>query len=344
MHPTKYIIITGGVISGLGKGIAGASIGHLLSTTKKVIPIKCDGYLNVDPGTMNPVEHGEVYVLDDGGEVDMDFGHYERFLGCTTKKTWNLTMGKVFEEVRIKERRGDYLGKTVQLIPHVVNVIKEHIKKVVQEEQPDVCLIEVGGTVGDMENELYLEAVRQLKKDVGHDNIIYIHLSYVPIPTGINEQKSKPTQQTISLLRQRGIQPDIIIARCKEWLTPKIKERIALWADIEPEAVITGKDTDNIYEVPLIIAHEGILNVINKKFGWNISAATTWDVLVASMKHPEKETPIAICGKYTELEDSYASVVEALKHAGAHHHTKINIKWIETTTIEDGTKKVAEAL
>ena len=344
MHPIKYIIVTGGVLSGLGKGIAAASIGHLLSTTKKVLPIKCDGYLNVDPGTMNPTEHGEVFVLDDGGEVDMDFGHYERFLGCTTKKTWNLTMGKVYQTVIEKERRGDYLGRDVRLIPNVTNVIKDHFFTIAREEQPDVMLIEIGGTVGDMENELYLEAVRQLKKEVGPENILYVHLTYVPIPAGTKEQKSKPTQQSLTLLRQRGIQPDIIIGRCKEWLTQKIKERIALYCDFDIDAVITGKDVTNVYELPIIFAQEGILSIINKKFNWDVQPTTPWEQLVKNMNNPERETTIAICGKYTELEDSYASVVEALRHAGAHHNTRINVTWLETTDIEEGKTTAAEAL
>src|SRR3989344_4538909 len=215
----KFIIVTGGVISGLGKGIAAASIGHLLSSQYKVVPMKLDGYLNVDPGTMNPIEHGEVFVLDDGGEVDMDFGHYERFLGVTCKSLSNLTMGKVFDCVRKKERRGDYLGKTVQYIPHVTDTIKEKILNVAKEEHADIMLIEVGGTVGDIENELYVEAVRQLKKDVGEHNIIYVHLTYVPVLANVKEQKSKPTQQSVNLLREKGIQPDIIIGRCSQVLS-----------------------------------------------------------------------------------------------------------------------------
>ncbi|MCF8130759.1 MAG: CTP synthase, partial [Deltaproteobacteria bacterium] len=245
--PTKYIIVTGGVLSGLGKGIAAASIGHLLSTKLKIVPIKCDGYLNVDPGTMNPFEHGEVFVLDDGAEVDMDFGHYERFLGVRCKSNWNLTMGKVFNMVRKKERRGDYLGKTVQYIPHVTDLIKDHIGQVVKEESPDLVIVEIGGTVGDIENELFLEAMRQMKKDVGRNNIVFVHLTYVPIPAGVNEQKSKPTQQSVNLLQQRGIFPDIIIGRSPEFLTPEIKAKISNFCDVKPEAVITGLDVDDIY-------------------------------------------------------------------------------------------------
>ncbi|MBT4577060.1 CTP synthase, partial [Candidatus Woesearchaeota archaeon] len=220
----KFIIVTGGVLSGLGKGVAAASMGHLLSKDRKIVPIKLDGYLNVDPGTMNPVEHGEVFVLDDGSEVDMDFGHYERFLDIKCKAEWNLTMGKVFDEIRKKERRGDYLGKTVQYIPHVTGFIKEKFHEIAEREKADIMLIEVGGTVGDIETELYIEACRQLKKDVGKENVLYVHLTYVPIPSGVHEQKSKPTQQSVNQLRSRGINPDIIVGRCSQRLTPHVKE------------------------------------------------------------------------------------------------------------------------
>ena len=340
---TKYIIVTGGVISGLGKGIAVASIGHLLSSNLKVIPMKLDGYLNVDPGTMNPLEHGEVFVLDDGGEVDMDFGHYERFLNVVCKSKWNLTMGKIFNYVREKERRGDYLGKTVQYIPHVTNAIKEKITEVAKEERADIMLVEIGGTIGDLENELYVEAVRELKKDVGTDNILYVHLTYVPLPSTVKEQKSKPTQQSVNLLRQKGIQPDIIIGRCKELLTDKIKKRISTFCDVEQEAVITGLDVDNIYKIPLVYYEEGILGIINKKLNLNIKPnLEVWKDFLN--KDHLKEVKIAMCGKYTNLEDSYASVIEALNQSGANLKTNISIKWIETTDIEEDVITVEEAL
>lgn len=343
---TKFIIITGGVVSGLGKGIAAASIGRLLvSAGLKVIPIKMDGYLNVDPGTMNPIEHGEVFVLDDGGEVDMDFGHYERFLNITPKSHWNLTMGKIFDYVRQKERRGDYLGKTVQYIPHVTNAIKEKIMHVVSEEHPDVVLIEVGGTIGDLENELYVESVRQLKKDVGVNNIAYVHLTYIPILAGTKEQKSKPTQQSVNILRQRGLQPDIIIGRCSRMLDESIKEKIALFADIDKESVITGLDVDNVYKIPLIFEEEGMLRQLNEKLSLNVNPNMgEWKVLVNNMQHAPQEINIALCGKYTKLEDSYASVIEALHHAGAHANVMLNVHWIETTHIEEGKVSVENAL
>jgi len=335
---TKYITVTGGVLSGLGKGIAAASIGHLLSSKLKIIPIKCDGYLNVDPGTMNPFEHGEVFVLDDGGEVDMDFGHYERFLGVTCKSKWNLTMGKVFDMVRKKERRGDYLGKTVQYIPHVTDVIKNHIFEVVRDEKPDLVIIEIGGTVGDIENELFLEAMRQMKEDVGRDNIIYIHLTYVPIPYGVNEQKSKPTQQSVNLLKQRGIFPDIIIGRCSDFLTREIKAKIASFCDVNPEAVITGLDVEDIYEIPIIFEQEGLPEIIHKKLNiYSPPDLRKWKNLVDNLKTPDRRITIAMCGKYTRLEDSYASIIESFNHCSAHFRCKIDLKWIETTDLKDAS-------
>ncbi len=334
--PTKFIIVTGGVLSGLGKGIAVASIGHLLSSRLKIVPIKCDGYLNVDPGTMNPFEHGEVFVLDDGGEVDMDFGHYERFLGITCKSKWNLTMGKVFEMVRKKERRGDYLGKTVQYIPHVTDVIKNHIFEVVEEERPDLVLVEIGGTVGDIENELFLEAMRQMKEDVGRGNILYIHLTYVPIPYGVNEQKSKPTQQSVNLLKQRGIFPDIIIGRCAQFLTREIRAKISNFCDVEPEAVITGLDVEDIYEIPVIFEQEGLPEIIHKKLNiYSPPDLRKWKTYLDNIRNPSQEIKVAICGKYTKLADSYASIIEAFNHCSAHLKCRVNLQWVETTDVSD---------
>jgi CTP synthase len=334
--PTKYIIVTGGVLSGLGKGIAAASIGHLLSSRLKIIPIKCDGYLNVDPGTMNPFEHGEVFVLDDGAEVDMDFGHYERFLGVTCKSTWNMTMGKVFDMVRQKERRGDYLGKTVQYIPHVTDVIKKHIFETAEEESADLVIVEIGGTVGDIENELFLEAMRQMKEDVGRENIVYIHLTYVPIPYGVNEQKSKPTQQSVNLLKQRGIFPDIIIGRCAQFLTKKVKAKISSFCDVEPEAVITGLDVEDIYEIPVVFEKEGLAEILHKKLNiYSPPDLRRWKLYIDNLRNPKKEITVAMCGKYTKLEDSYASIIESFNHCSAHLSCKIHLKWVETTDLKD---------
>jgi CTP synthase len=342
---TKFIVVTGGVLSGLGKGIAAASIGHLLSSKLKVIPMKLDGYLNTDPGTMNPIEHGEVFVLDDGGEVDMDFGHYERFLGVTCKFEWNLTMGKVFAEIREKERRGDYLGKTVQYIPHVVDLIKSKFHEVAKRENADILMIEVGGTVGDLENELYIEAVRQLRKEVGEKNMMYVHLTYVPVPSGVNEQKSKPTQQSVSLLRERGIQPDMIIARCSQYLDPSIKRKISIFCDVDEDAVITGIDVDDVYKIPLIFEKQGVAEIIHRRLGiYSPPNLRQWESLLQNLDSLDKDITIAICGKYTKLEDSYASIIEALMHCSAHTKHRINIKWIETTEIEEGKVSVKKAL
>ena len=338
MSATKYIITTGGVLSGLGKGIAVASIGQLLSSRLKIVPIKCDGYLNVDPGTMNPFEHGEVFVLDDGGEVDMDFGHYERFLGISCKSKWNLTMGKVFDMVRNKERKGDYLGKTVQYIPHVTDVIKNHIYEVAKEESANLVMVEIGGTVGDIENELFLEAMRQMKEDVGKENIVYIHLTYVPIPYGVHEQKSKPTQQSVNLLRQRGIFPDVIIGRCAELLTKEVRSKISNFCDVSPEAVITGLDVDDIYEIPVVFEKEGIAEILHKKLNiYSPPDLKKWKALIDNIRNPQTEINVAICGKYTKLEDSYASIIESLNHCSAHLECRVNLKWIETTDLKDAS-------
>lgn len=343
MPQTKFIIITGGVLSGLGKGIASASIGKLLRSQYCVIPMKLDGYLNVDPGTMNPIEHGEVFVLDDGGEVDMDFGHYERFLGVTSKSSWNLTMGKVFNEIRLKERRGDYLGKTVQFIPHVTDCIKEHILTTAKNENADILLVEVGGTVGDMENELYIEACRQLKKEVGEQNILYIHLTHIPVLDVVGEQKSKPTQQSVALLRERGIQPDIIIGRCKERISESVRKRIATFCDVDEKAVITGLDVESVYTIPFVYSAEGLPRMISEKLNLPVrESLDDWRALLYA--EPASSISIALCGKYTSLGDSYASVTEALRHAAAHLRIVVNIIWIETTDIENGSCRIDEVL
>ncbi len=327
----KYIVVTGGVLSGLGKGIAMASIGNILSSSYKVVPIKCDGYLNTDPGTMNPLEHGEVFVLDDGGEVDMDFGHYERFLGATCKFDWNLTMGRVFEIIRKKERKGDYLGKTVQMVPHVSNFIRDHFLKVGKESNADVVLIEIGGTIGDMENELYLDAIRSLSRKVGRDNILFVHLTYVPIPHGVDEQKSKPTQQSVASLRQRGIEPDVVIARCSEMLTDGIKAKIAKFGNLDVGCVFTGIDVDDVYKIPLSFEEQGLSQLIARKLNMPIDVdLERWECLIKKKEAATKKIVVGIAGKYTSLEDSYASIVESLKHCEANCGVKIEVKWIDT--------------
>lgn len=346
---TKFIIVTGGVLSGLGKGVSAASIGALLSGRMKVVPVKCDGYLNTDPGTMNPTEHGEVFVLDDGGEVDMDFGHYERFLNVQARFKWNLTMGKVFKQILEKERKGDFLGKTVQFIPHVTNHIKDHFFSVANEENADIMLIEIGGTVGDLENEFYIEAVRQLSYDVGPDNHIFVHLTYVPIPNGVGEQKSKPSQMSVRDLNAKGIYPTIVIGRCSEYLTPVIKQKIALFCNMEPSQVISGVDVRNVYEIPLIYEKEGVPEILLKKLRiYAPPKLDQWSKLVENINRnletPRKTLVVAICGKYTALEDSYASVVEAVKHASAHLDLRAELRWVDTEKVEAQGKGPAEWL
>jgi CTP synthase len=344
----KYIIVTGGVLSGLGKGIAAASIGHLLSGKYKVVPIKCDGYLNTDPGTMNPQEHGEVFVLDDGSEVDMDFGHYERFLGCTCSAKQSLTMGKVFSEIQQKERKGDYLGKTVQFIPHVTDLIKEKFREVAKSEKADVVVIEIGGTVGDIENELFIEAARQLAREEGEHNSIFVHLTYIPILDCVKEQKSKPTQQSVKELLERGIYPNIIIGRCKQPVSQNIKQKIAVFCNVPQDCVFSGSDVNYVYEIPQDFYAQGIVPKLNSLLGLKLdeNIKLRWPPLVDNLYHPDKEITIAICGKYTYLEDSYASILEALRHCSAHTKARIKIKMIETTEInnQDDAKKALEGV
>jgi CTP synthase len=340
---TKYIVICGSVLSGLGKGIVTSSIAKLLNEYK-VIPIKCDGYLNVDPGTMNPIEHGEVFVLDDGGEVDMDFGHYERFLGINCKFEWNLTSGKMFKKVIDKERKGDYLGKTVQMIPHVTNEIKRNFKAIAKKENADIVIIELGGTIGDFEMMLFYEATRQLKMQFGED-LIFVNLSYIPELEKVGEQKTKPTQQGVQKLLEAGIQPDIIIGRSKKKLTEKSKGKIALYCNVKKQEVISDPNLDTVYELPLIFKNENLDNIIIQKLNLKKSAdIKNWKNLVDNIRNPKRKIKIGICGKYTDLRDSYVSISEALVHAGAHLKTKVLTKWIEATDIEENKITVEEAL
>lgn len=336
----KFLIVTGGVISGIGKGVAAASIGRIFKDTLKVVPIKCDGYLNTDPGTMNPIEHGEVFVLDDGGEVDMDFGHYERFLGINASSKCNITMGKVYKQILENERQGKYLGKTVQLIPHVTNEIKRRIYQIAEEEDADLVLVEIGGTIGDMENELFVESIRQLGNEVGHENVMFIHLTYIPIPSGTKEQKSKPTQQSVKILNQAGIYPDMIIGRCEKMITPLVQEKISMHCNIDKGAVISGLDVDFIYELPLVFEQQNVSKIIQKRLNFETSSdmketENLVSILKRNKKNPRVVRKIAICGKYTDLEDSYASIAEALKHCSAHLDCRIDQVFIDTTDIAE---------
>lgn len=329
---TKYIVVTGGVLSGLGKGVTTASIGFFFSDNYNVVPIKLDGYLNSDPGTMNPIEHGEVFVLDDGFEVDMDFGHYERYLGNSASKIQSLTMGKVFKNVRLKERKGDYLGKTVQMVPHVTNFIQDYILDVADQKDADIVLVEIGGTIGDLENELFVEAMRQLERRVGQDNIIFIHLTYVPVPFGVNEQKTKPTQQSVSLLHNRGVWPAIIIARCNDYLTDHSREKIALFSNIPQENVFTAPDLNSVYELPKVLHDQKLLDRVCAELDLpspSLDKLNLWSSIFD--KKQEGTCKVLIAGKYTGLEDSYASVVESLKHVGYNLGVKIDIEFLETS-------------
>jgi len=337
----KFIIVTGGVLSGLGKGISASSIGRLLKSRGiKVTAIKVDPYLNCDAGTMNPYQHGEVFVLDDGGEVDLDLGNYERFLDMSLTRDHNITTGKVYRAVIEKERKGDYLGKTVQIIPHITDEIKQQIKSVAERDGAQVCIVEMGGTVGDIEGMPFLEAVRQLGMEVGKSNVCYIHTTLVPILGTVGEPKTKPTQQSVRELRSVGIQPNVIVARSGRPLDSEIKKKIAFFCDVPVEGVISAPDAPSIYDVPILFEKQGVsdflLNVLDLKgTGQNL---TDWKEFINRIKNPTKEVEIAIVGKYTSLKDSYISHIEALHHAAAVTRVGVKIRWIESTDIEsDGT-------
>jgi CTP synthase len=333
---TKYIFVTGGVVSSLGKGLAAASIGCLLEGHGyRVTMQKFDPYINVDPGTMSPYQHGEVYVTDDGGETDLDLGHYERFTSTLTTRDSNWTTGKIYSSVIQKERRGDYLGRTVQVIPHITNEIKDAIRKVGQDV--DVVLVEIGGTVGDIESLPFLEAIRQFRQDVGRDNTLYIHLTLVPYIGAAGELKTKPTQHSVRDLRSIGIQPDILLCRTDRFLDPDIKRKIALFCDVSEEAVITAKDVSTIYEVPIVLAAEGLDRIVLKylHLPQTERRMQQWEDLVDRIKHPVDEITIHVVGKYVGYEDSYKSLNEALYHGGFPHRLKVNIKWIEAESLEE---------
>ena len=334
-RPTKYIFVTGGVVSSLGKGLAAASIGALLEGHgHKVALLKFDPYINVDPGTMSPYQHGEVFVTDDGAETDLDLGHYERFTDTVTTRNSNWTTGKIYMSVIQKERRGDYLGRTVQVIPHITNEIKECIRAVGRDV--DVALIEIGGTVGDIESLPFLEAIRQFRQDVGREHTLYIHLTLVPWIGSAGELKTKPTQHSVRDLRSIGIQPDILLCRTDRTLDRDIKQKIALFCDVDQEAVITARDVETIYEVPLALREEGIDHVVLQRLGLPDTPgdARAWEQLVHNIKHPKDELTIHVVGKYTGYEDSYKSLNEALYHGGFAHRLRINIQWVEAEALE----------
>jgi CTP synthase len=334
-RPTKYIFVTGGVVSSLGKGLAAASIGALLEGHGyKVTLQKFDPYINVDPGTMSPYQHGEVYVTDDGAETDLDLGHYERFTSAKTSRHNNWTTGKIYMSVIQKERRGDYLGRTVQVIPHITNEIKDCIRAVGRDV--DVVLVEIGGTVGDIESLPFLEAIRQFRQDVGRENTLYIHLTLVPYIGSAGELKTKPTQHSVRDLRSIGIQPDILLCRTDRPLPRDLKQKIGLFCDVAEDAVITARDVATIYEVPLGLQAEGLDLVILKLLGLPLTEAHMgpWEELVEQIKHPDDELTIHVVGKYTGYEDSYKSLNEALYHGGFANRLRINIQWVEAEALE----------
>ena len=333
----KFIFVTGGVVSSLGKGLAAASIGSLLEARGfRVTLLKMDPYINVDAGTMSPYQHGEVYVTDDGGETDLDLGHYERFTGARMTRDNNITTGKVYGTVIEKERRGDYLGRTVQVIPHITDQIKASVRKVA--EGVDVVIVEIGGTVGDIEGLPFLEAVRQFKKDVGKDNVIYVHLTLVPFINAAGELKTKATQHSAKELRAIGIQPDVLLCRtAKEHpLTPGIKSKIALFCDVEEDAVVAARDVDTIYEVPLAFHEQGLDESLCKLLG--LPARPTdlsrWEEIVRRVKAPRSRVRIGIVGKYIEVKDSYKSLYEALAHGGIAHEVAVDVVWLDAERLE----------
>lgn len=343
---TKFIFITGGVLSSLGKGLTAASIGALLeSRGLKVTLQKLDPYINVDPGTMNPFQHGEVFVLDDGAETDLDLGHYERYTSAVLTRRHNFTTGRIYYSVITKERRGDYLGATVQVIPHITDEIKQNVLAI--SNDADVAIIEIGGTVGDIESLPFLEAIRQLKSDLGRENTLYIHLTLVPYIKTSEELKTKPTQHSVMKLREIGIQPDILICRTDQFLPPEIKAKIALFCNVEKDAVITAKDVESIYEVPLLFHQEGLDDKIVELLNiWTRSPRLEkWQEIVQIIKNPRGSVEIAIVGKYVNLKDSYKSLNEALTHGGIANRCRVNMRYVDSEALaKEGPEKFLQGI
>jgi len=334
---TKYIFVTGGVVSSLGKGLAAASIGRILEGRGfKITMQKLDPYINVDPGTMSPFQHGEVFVTDDGSETDLDLGHYERFTSMVADKNANFTTGKIYQSVIEKERRGDYLGATVQVIPHITDEIKESILKV--SESCDIQIVEIGGTVGDIESLPFLEAIRQFRLDVGRSNAAFVHLTLVPWIGTSGELKTKPTQHSVRELRAIGIQPDILLCRCDRAIPQEVKRKIALFCNISEDAVISARDVETIYEVPLALSAEGIDEIIMKLLDlpYRRKSLKDWEDLVHKIQNPVDDVTIGIVGKYVSYEDSYKSLNEALLHGGTASNLKVRLKWLEAEEMADG--------
>lgn len=336
----KYIFVTGGVVSSLGKGITSASLGVLLQRRGLTVQIiKMDPYLNVDPGTMNPFQHGEVYVLDDGSETDLDLGHYERFLNKSLVKANNITTGQIYSTVITRERRGDYLGATVQVIPHITQEIKARARdRALAEENPDVVIVEIGGTVGDIESLPFLEAIRQTGQEEGFNNVMYIHLTLVPHLAAAGEFKTKPTQHSVKELREIGIQPNVVLPRCTQPLADSLRQKIALFCSVPLSSVIVGEDVSTIYDVPLKYHEQGLDQIICDHFGWDVPQPdlTEWEAMVERIKNPRKRVRIGICGKYVKLKDAYKSIIEAFIHAGVHSDAHVELVWVSSEDIKKG--------
>ena len=335
---TKYIFVTGGVVSSIGKGIVAASLGRLLKNRGLKVAIqKFDPYINVDPGTMSPYQHGEVFVTDDGTETDLDLGHYERFIDINLNQYSNVTTGKVYSEVLKKERRGDYLGATVQVIPHITNEIKDKIRRAGELTDADIVITEVGGTVGDIESLPFLEALRQMKADVGANNVLYIHTTLIPYLKAAGELKTKPTQHSVKELRSLGIQPNILVVRTEEELPSGIKDKLALFCDVKPNAVIESRDVETLYTIPLNLQAQGMDDLVLDHFGIQRPEAdmTDWRALENKVLNLKGKVTVGLVGKYVSLPDAYLSIVEALKHAGYAHDTEIDIRWIDAEEVDD---------
>ena len=342
---TKYIFITGGVVSSLGKGIAAASIGTILESRGLTVRMmKLDPYINVDPGTMSPFQHGEVFVTDDGAETDLDLGHYERFVRTRTSKSSNFTSGQIYERVIRKERRGEYLGGTVQVIPHITDEIKASIRR--GAEGADVAMVEIGGTVGDIESLPFMEAIRQMGVELGRDNTFYVHLTLVPYIATAGEVKTKPTQHSVKELRSIGIQPDLLLCRSERLLGEDDRKKIALFTNVELKAVVSALDMDNIYKIPLWLHEQGVDGYIADRLKLDVKPAdlSEWQSVVDAMQHPEHEITIGMVGKYVDLTESYKSLNEALSHAGAKNRARVNINYIDSASLEDGDFSVLENL
>ncbi|MCL0101732.1 CTP synthase [Dehalococcoidia bacterium] len=344
----KFVFVTGGVISSVGKGITAASIGRVLNSRGISVSVqKLDPYLNVDPGTMSPYQHGEVFVTTDGSETDLDLGHYERFIDIDLTKTSNVTSGQIYSDVIAKERRGDYLGGTIQVVPHVTNEIKDRIHAHTDESGADVIVVEVGGTVGDIEGLPFLEAIRQMRNEVGRDNVLYLHVTYLPYISATRELKTKPTQHSVKELRSIGIQPDIILCRSDHPVADDIKAKIALFCDVPEQAVIPLETVDNVYEVPVVLEERGLGEEILERFGIHSSGSNLvdWRVMLDRMSAAEATLPIAIVGKYVQLEDSYISVKEALRHAAVCYGRTIEVSWVYSEDLErDGADEILKSV